>query len=91
MSTEIERGRDALLAWEASKPTNYFSWDGNLARVLELRLGADRFREERQRLSQAGEAVATRLRTLAVETNHDANLPRLERFDGLGVLREQVV
>ncbi len=91
MSTEIERGRDALLAWEASKPTNYFTWDGNLARVLELRLGADRFREERQRLSQAGEAVATRLRTLAVETNHDANLPRLERFDGLGVLREQVV
>ena len=62
MSTEIERGRDALLAWEASKPTNYFTWDGNLSRVLELRLGAARFQEERVRLSQAGEAVATRLR-----------------------------
>ena len=91
MSTEIERGRDALLAWEASKPTNYFTWDGNLSRVLELRLGAARFQEERVRLSQAGEAVATRLRHLAVSTNHDANLPRLERFDGLGVRHEQVV
>lgn len=91
MATEIERGRDALLAWEAGKPQNFFSWDENLARVLSVRLGAERFREERGRLEQAGEAVATRLRQLAVETNHDANLPRLERFDGLGVRGERVV
>ena len=91
MSTEIERGRDALLAWEAEKPKNYFSWDGNLSRVLGLRLGRERLQEERARLEQAGEAVATRLRHLAVDTNHDANLPRLERFDGLGSRHERVV
>jgi alkylation response protein AidB-like acyl-CoA dehydrogenase len=91
MSTEIERGRDALLAWEAEKPRNYFSWDGNLGRVLALRLGQDRFREAEARLATAGEAVGTELRRLAVETNHDTNLPRLERFDGLGVRQERVV
>lgn len=91
MTTEIERGRNALLAWEAEKPTNYFDWDGNLSRVLALRLGDERMGEERPRLSRAGEAVATRLRTLAVETNHDPNLPRLERYDGLGVRHEKVV
>lgn len=91
MTTEIERGREALLAWEAQKPANYFSWDKNLSRVLALRLGRERLREEEARLAQAGEAVATRLRHLAVETNHDPNLPRLERFDGLGVRHERVV
>ncbi|MCE7891239.1 MAG: acyl-CoA dehydrogenase [Sorangiineae bacterium PRO1] len=91
MTTEIERGREALLAWEAQKPANYFSWDQNLSRVLALRLGRERLREEEARLSQAGEAVGTRLRHLAVETNHDPNLPRLERFDGLGVRHERVV
>lgn len=91
MTTEIERGRAALLAWDAQKPTNFFSWDGNLSRVLALRLGKERFQEEKPRLGSAGEAVATRLRHLAVETNHDPNLPRLERFDGLGVRSERVV
>ncbi|MBK7580563.1 MAG: acyl-CoA dehydrogenase family protein [Myxococcales bacterium] len=91
MTTEIERGRAALLAWDADKPKNFFTWDTNLSRVLSLRLGKERFGEERPRLEQAGEAVATRLRQLAVDTNHDANLPRLERFDGLGVRHEQVV
>lgn len=91
MTTEIERGREALLAWEAQKPANYFSWDKNLSRVLALRLGRERLREEEARLARTGEAVATRLRHLAVETNHDPNLPRLERFDGLGVRHERVV
>ncbi len=36
MATEIERGRDALLAWEAGKPQNFFTWDENLARVLSV-------------------------------------------------------
>jgi acyl-CoA dehydrogenase len=91
MTTEIERGRRALLDWESAKPTNYFSWDGNLGRVLSLRVGEERLNAERGRLGAAGEMVATRLRHLSVETNHDENLPRLERYDGLGVRGEQVV
>ncbi len=91
MATEIERGRDDLLAWEASKPRNVFAWDENLSRVLSHRMGAERFQEARPRLEQTGEMVATRLATLVQDTNHDDNLPRLERYDGLGQRTEQVV
>ncbi len=87
----IARGRQDLLDWENDKPGNYFTWDENLGRMLATRIGKEQLAEERPRLERAGEMVATQLRHLAVDTNHDANLPRLERFDGLGVRREQVV
>lgn len=91
MTSPIDEGRSALLSWENAKPTNYFGWDGNLSRVLRLRVGEERFRANAERLGKAGEMVATRLRQLSVDTNQDENLPRLERYDGLGVRREQVV
>jgi alkylation response protein AidB-like acyl-CoA dehydrogenase len=91
MTSETERGRADLFAWDAGKPKNYFSWDRNLGRVLALRMGEERFREERARLTDAGSMVATRLSELASVTNHDANLPRLERYDGLGARTESVV
>jgi hypothetical protein len=37
---------------------------------------------ERRALEDAGAMVATRRSELAAVTNHDANLPRLERWDG---------
>ncbi|MEZ4225465.1 MAG: acyl-CoA dehydrogenase family protein [Polyangiaceae bacterium] len=88
---DIARGRQDLLDWEQHKPNNYFTWDENLGRLLSTRLGKERFAEERSRLERAGAMTATRLRQLAVENNHDANLPRLERYDGLGVRKEEVV
>lgn len=91
MTTETERGRADLRAWEAEKPGNFFTWDQNLGRVLALRLGVERYREERKRLEETGAMVATQLGELAAITNHDANLPRLERWDGLGGRTEQVV
>lgn len=91
MTTETERGRSDLLSWQRSKAENWFSTDENLGRVLQLRLGAERYREERVRLEQAGAMVSGELSRLAVDTNEDANLPRLERYDGLGVRTEQVV
>ncbi len=89
--SETERGRADLRAWEGEKPKSYFSSDENLGRALALRLGEERFREERPRLEQTGSIVATRLSELAEQTNHDANLPRLERWDGLGGRTESVV
>jgi acyl-CoA dehydrogenase len=91
MATEIDRGRDDLLAWRQSKGQNWFSSDENLGRVLTRRLGAERFREQRARLEQAGAMVATELAGLAIDTNTDENLPRLERYDELGVRTEQIV
>ncbi len=91
MTDDIERGRNDLIAWEDDKPTNYFTWDENLGKILSLRLGAERFGEERPRLERTGEMVATQLRHLAVDTNHDDNLPRLERFNGIGQRTEEIV
>lgn len=91
MTTEIERGRSDLLAWEGDKPKNVFTWDENLASVLSLRMGKERYAEARPRLERAGEMVGTRLCELVKETNHDDNLPRLERYDGLGRRTEEIV
>jgi acyl-CoA dehydrogenase len=91
MATDSDRGRNDLLAWRQSKGQNWFSSDENLTSVLAQRLGAERLREERGRLEQAGAMVASELGALAVDTNTDENLPRLERYDELGVRTEQVV
>ena len=37
--TNIERGRNDLIAWEAAKPRNYFDSDPNIQRVLRMHLG----------------------------------------------------
>ncbi len=91
MTTGTERGRGDLLAWNESKPRNFFTSDPNLGRALELRLGKERYQAEKQRLGEVGEMVGTDLSRLALVTNHDDNLPRLERFTGLGVRTEEVV
>ncbi len=89
--SNAELGRRDLLAWRESKPENYFSSDSNLHRVLATRLGADRLEAERPRLSDAGLMVGRDLARLQVITSQDENLPRLERYDGLGVRTEEVV
>ncbi len=91
MATNTELGRSDLLAWRASKPDNWFTSDENLGRALETRLGKERFESERGRLSDAGQMVANELSRLQLVTSHDDNLPRLERFDGLGKRTEEVV
>jgi len=91
MTTGIERGRNDLLAWEKNKPRNFFTSDDNLGRVLELRLGQERYQAEKKRLAEVGEMVGTKLSGLMLQTNHDDNLPRLERYNGLGVRTEEVV
>jgi acyl-CoA dehydrogenase len=91
MTTSTEQGRSDLLAWAASKPDDHFGSDPNLAKVLELRAGAERTARERARLTGVGKMVAGELTRLSIDTNHDDNLPRLERYDALGVRTEQIV
>jgi alkylation response protein AidB-like acyl-CoA dehydrogenase len=91
MNTSTEQGRSDLLAWAASKPADYFGSDPNLLRVLELRAGAGVVSSQRARLEDLGRAVAGELGRLSIDTNHDDNLPQLERYDALGVRTEQIV
>jgi alkylation response protein AidB-like acyl-CoA dehydrogenase len=91
MTTGNDRGRNDLLAWQEHKPKNFFTSDANIGRVLELRLGRERYQAEKKRLEQIGEMVGGELSRLTLETNHDDNLPRLERYSALGVRTEEVV
>lgn len=89
--SRIDRGRLDLLAWEASRPKSFFASDPNLRAVLEARLGRDRLQQELPGLEEAGELAAGPLARLGREVNLDENLPRLERWSGLGERTEEVV
>jgi alkylation response protein AidB-like acyl-CoA dehydrogenase len=85
----IERGRGDLLSWDADRPKNFY--DQNLDRTLALRLGRERHQASREHLSKVGELSAVELPKLGLESNLDENLPRLERYSGLGERTESVV
>lgn len=91
MASPIDGGRRDLLAWDADRPTNFFSSDVELEATLALRLGRDRFEAEREVLSRVGALSGTDLQRWSKDTNLDENLPRLERYSGLGVRTEEVV
>lgn len=89
--TRIDDGRRDLLAWDAAHPKNFYASDLDLARTIRTRLGAERYQAEKNGLEKAGEMAATELGRLAREVNLDENLPRLERYSGLGVRTEEIV
>lgn len=88
--TAIEAGRDALNAWHADHPKNAYTSDTFFRRALGFyakgRLG--RMEED---LIRFGEEVAGPVDQLVRENNLHINLPRLERYDGLGNRIEKIV
>ena len=82
--------RQVLAAWRAGRPDNYLQADLNIQRVLRLYLG-NAYAEHEPMLSQAASLAATRMDRLAIDSNRDENLPRLERFDAIGERREDIV
>jgi alkylation response protein AidB-like acyl-CoA dehydrogenase len=83
-------GRHLLDDWQAAQPRNYFLADLNFQRSLEFHWGKENYREHARRLIDFGEAAATHIDSAVRTTNLDANLPTLERYDGLGNRQEQV-
>lgn len=91
MSVNTEQGRADLCAWREQSSKNFYTDDADLKRTLRTRLSARAFAAACPRLERAGEQVATRLARLAETTNEDENLPRLSRYDALGLRTEDVV
>jgi alkylation response protein AidB-like acyl-CoA dehydrogenase len=87
---QISLGREQLAAWESAKPKNYLQADRNLQHLLKMHLGQERYRDCWPMLNSAAELAAGPLDRLARESNRDENLPRLNRYDGIGRLVEQV-
>lgn len=84
-----EIGRRLLDDWQSSRPDNFLVADRNLQRLLEFHWGEERYAEHLPRLYQFGRAVAE-IDDLVRTANRDENLPRLNRYDGVGRRVEEV-
>ncbi len=84
------QARQSLAAWQANKPANYLQTDANFQQVLQMHLGKD-YQRHQPMLNQAARLSATTMDDLAIVSNRDENLPRLNRFDEFGVRTEEIV
>lgn len=84
------QGRADLAAWEASKPSNYFTTDTNLQFVLRRLMGNAAYTRAEANLTRFGEQAATNLDRWAREEDRIGNHPRLDRYDAIGRRTEQI-
>lgn len=84
-----QQGRDGLIAWETSKPKNFYTGSPNLQRILRFYLGDDQVAMN-ARMEALGAFTATDMDELAKIEDRIGNHPRLERWTGLGERVEQV-
>lgn len=83
-------GREALIAWEAAQPDNFYLADTHFRAILPLYAG-DKLGAIEEDLVPFGAACAGPVDELVRENNVHANNPRLERFTGVGVRVEKIV
>ena len=86
----IETGRTLLEGWRESQPDNFFVADRNLHRLLTFYWGEEAYRERLPRLYRFGAVSATVVDRAARTVNEDENLPRLDRYNGIGERIEAV-
>jgi acyl-CoA dehydrogenase len=83
-------GREDLLAWRASKPTNYYRAVPALASELSLRMGS-RFNDSLMtKLNSFGEVVATEIEPAVQAIERNREFPKLRSYDELGQHIERV-
>jgi acyl-CoA dehydrogenase len=83
-------GRDDLLAWRASKSTNYYAAVPSLASELRLRMGS-RFNDSlTTTLSSFGEVVAVEIEPAVQAIERNREFPKLRSYDELGQHIERV-
>lgn len=80
----IDLGRGALARWLATQPDDFFSSDPHMSRVLRRLGGAGWLESMGARLEELGRQAAGPLDRACEINNRPHNLPRLERFDGIG-------
>ena len=87
----IKWGRTRLAEWVEGQPANFFIDDRGFQRALEFLLGEEGYRPVAARLYRFGATAARVIDPLVRRANETANLPYLERFDGIGQRVEDVV
>lgn len=83
-------GRDALIAWQQAHPSNAYTSDVHFRKILAQHAGPKLDRLEAD-LIRFGEEVAGPVDALVRENNLHTNLPRLERYNGVGVRTEEII
>jgi len=91
MSQIIESARESLASWLEAKPHNFYDADRHLHSTLRLRLGETTLARHEASFSAFGALAAGPIDGWARITNQAANLPRLERYDGIGRRTETIV
>jgi len=90
MTNNAIKGRNDLLAWEASKPDNFFTSDKNLQYVLQRYMGEKAYHIAEGNFTRFGAQTATIIDESAKVEDRVGNHPRLERWSGLGERIEQI-
>ncbi len=89
-ASAVAQGRAAMSDWERSQPDNFYESDRHLQNILEFYWGADGLRSHVGRLSKFGHEVATIVDQAVRRANLSENLPRLDRYSGVGERTEEV-
>jgi acyl-CoA dehydrogenase len=83
-------GREDLVRWTESRPTNYYEASSNLRDVLDLRAGAERRRAIEPRLHRFGAVVASTIDPAVTILEHRRELPTLVPYDSVGRRVERI-
>ena len=85
-----ETGRAELAEWERTQPTNFYASDHNLQSILKYYWGPTKLGDALPQLSKFGAEAATTVDQAVRHANLSENLPRLERYSGIGERIEEV-
>jgi acyl-CoA dehydrogenase len=90
MGVSEQPGREDLLKWRASKPSNYFEAAPALATSLEQWMGPKFTPALRQKLEAFGEVVATEIEPAVQVIESSREFPKLHRYDAVGQHVERI-
>jgi acyl-CoA dehydrogenase len=85
-----DSARGDLQAWRDSQPTNFFTSDTQLQRLLARLMEPRRHQAARPHLERFGAVAAGALDAAAITNNETPNLPRLKRWSAMGEREEDI-
>lgn len=88
--SRIDSGRNDLAAWLDAQPENFYLDDPLLRDCIRRLLPAEELDDMEERLAAFGAECAGSLDRAVELNNRPHNLPRLERYDGIGRRLEEV-
>ncbi len=90
MPTQPDLARTQLADWLDAQPRDLYAADSFFQRALRVFAGQEALEDIEPDLAAFGPLAATEVDPLVRENNLDANLPRLERYDGIGRRIERI-